>query len=386
MLRELRRFGRTVDCQGKWPFKARGGLKIPSAPRPLYCISLIMSLLKASLEETQRNKLLGDFSQFKAFISNTRDNQLQNGVAASPTIRKDFSFLHPHTQQFWSLIPLEKQSRHLRGSQPEEFTVRAEHMCLNFPEIHRHLLKGAQEVEVRGCGATQDGRGYWQKSPARSHIHLCFLLKWGKQISLSGQAASLVSYVAPPSDPTLCTDRWEAAGREAFWELWGCPPWLTVPETTSKDPCLLVLWSYATFSPSVWQGVLTHFYQGDHSNRDSLSLLRLGDKNTVTSILLALCHSLVEFSLQEARCHMYELLCGNQGQELRAPANQISKIWEPQICQQPHTWTWSESSPIKPRGASSPSWPLDHSPITDRLRDGGLQLNCTQTPDPGKQR
>jgi len=59
-----------------------------------------MSLLKASLEETQRNKLLGDFSQFKAFISNTRDNQLQNGVAASPTIRKDFSFLHPHTQQF----------------------------------------------------------------------------------------------------------------------------------------------------------------------------------------------------------------------------------------------------------------------------------------------
>ena len=181
--------------------------------------------------------------------------------------------------------------------------MRAEHVCLNFPEIHRHLLKGAQEVEVRGCSATRDGRGYWQESPARSHIHLCFLLKWGKQISLSRQAASVVSYLAPHSGPTLPTDRREGASREAFWELWGRPPWLAVPETASKDPCLLVLWN-ATFSPSVWQGVLTHFCQGDHSNCDGLSLLRLGDKNTVTSILPALCHSLLEFSLQEASCHV----------------------------------------------------------------------------------
>ena len=70
-----------------------------------------------------------------------------------------------------------------------------------------------------------------------------------------------------------------------------------------KDPCLLVLWPYATFSPLVWQGVLTHFCQGDHSKCDfhlSCSLF------------------LLEFILQEASCHMYELSCGNQGPELRA--------------------------------------------------------------------
>lgn len=129
------------------------------------------------------------------------------------------------------------------------------------------------------------------------HIHLCFLLKWGKQISLSRQAASVVSYLAPHSDPTLCTDRARGSWQRSILGALGHPPWLTVSETASKDPCLWYS-GMPPSPPSKGQGVLTHFYQGDHSNCDGLSLLRLGDKNTVTSVLLALCHSL-EFSLQE---------------------------------------------------------------------------------------
>lgn len=114
----------------------------------------------------------------------------------------------------------------------------------------------------------------------------------------------MVSYLASPSDPILYTDRREAASREAFWELWGHTPWLTVSEIAPKDPCLLALWPYATFSPLVWQGALTH------SAKET--------RASVTSIFLALCYSLLELSLQEASCHMYELACGNQGPELRA--------------------------------------------------------------------
>lgn len=89
-------------------------------------------------------------------------------------------------------------------------------LCLNFPEIHCHLCKSAQEVRVRGLCTMQEMRDCSQNFPARSHICLCVLSKWRKEISLLRvKMASRIS--------TLYTDRQEAASGWSFCELWGTP-------------------------------------------------------------------------------------------------------------------------------------------------------------------
>lgn len=196
---------RTVDFRGKWPFEAKGALNTPSAPHPVHCISLIISMLKGSLEKTQRNKFLGDFSQFQAFISNTRDNGFQRRVSLLPTKGKDFFFLYPHAHcsdhwSRWGGNPAVSESPSLKCSL---WMMASLYACLNFPEIHYYLLKWAQAVKVSGLGAIQDVRGCWWNFPARSLIYLCILSKWRKEISLLKQAASVISCLAPPSNPTL---------------------------------------------------------------------------------------------------------------------------------------------------------------------------------------
>lgn len=117
MLKELRRFGDNNGLTGKMTIRSKRGLSTPSAPRPVCCIFFIISMSKASLEKTQRNKFPGDSSQCEPFISNTRDNWFQNSSIS--TNRQEGFFLPPPTHSpFRSPVPLEKQSCCLRGSDP----------------------------------------------------------------------------------------------------------------------------------------------------------------------------------------------------------------------------------------------------------------------------
>lgn len=205
MLKELRRFGNNSGLSGQMTIWSKRGLNTPLAPHLVYCISLIISMPKGSLEKTHRNKFLGDFSQFEAFISNTRDNGFQRRVSLPPTHGKDFFFLHPDTHcsdhwSRWGSNPAVSESPSLRCSQ---WMTASLYVCLNFPETLYYLLKWAQAVKVRGLGATQDVRGCWWNFPARSLIYLCILSKWRKESSLLKQVASVISCLAPPSNPTL---------------------------------------------------------------------------------------------------------------------------------------------------------------------------------------
>lgn len=75
--------------------RSKRGLSTPSAPRPVCCIFFILSMPKASLGKTQRNKFLGDSSQCEPFISNIRDNWFQNSFIA--TNHQGGFFLPAHT-------------------------------------------------------------------------------------------------------------------------------------------------------------------------------------------------------------------------------------------------------------------------------------------------
>lgn len=172
MLKELRRFGDNSGLSGQMTIQTKRSLKNTLFLVLVYCISLIVSILKASLEEIQRNKFLGDFSQFQAFISNTRDNWFQDRVSFPPTIKKDFFLPPPTHSPFRSLILLGNPSCHLKGSQ-------AKVHCRCREAIHvfessrslRHPLKWAQAVKVRGLGATQHVKGGWRNFPRRSHTY-----------------------------------------------------------------------------------------------------------------------------------------------------------------------------------------------------------------------
>lgn len=340
-----------------------------------------MSILKASLEETQRNKLPRDFSQFKTFISNTRDNQLQRDGLQLPTIPGRIFPSSTPTSTVLITDPIGKAVSPSQRVPAWEFTVRAEHMCLNFPEeiaiYWRELRKWRWEDAVPlGMGGAI-GRSLSSKKP---HSPL-FSVEMGKtEFHFQGRLLlwSLIWHHILTQHPMYRQSERELAEKHS-----GSlgTPWLTVSETASKDPCLLVLWNAllpfgvagCTWPTSIKETIATVM---------ACLFWGWGDKNTVTSVLLALCHSLLEFSLQGSSCHMYELPCGNQGQEPRAPALKSPDLKTSRSVQQSHMWTWVD--PLNQAwGASSPQLTPWSQPITDRFRDGGLQLNCTQTSDPG---
>lgn len=253
MLKELRRFGTNSGLSGQMTTRSKRGLNTPSPPCPADCIALIISMLKGSFEKTRRNKFLGDFSHFEAFISNTRDNWFQNRVSFPPTIRKGF-FLPPPTHLlFRSLIPLGKQSSCLRGSQPRcSLWMQSEAIRLfAFPRNSSLSMKvssggkGKRLKYYSGCEGL-----LVELSSKESHLPLYSVKMEKRDFPFEASCFCDLLFGTTFWPNTVYTDWQEAAHRQSFREIWG-PLWSTVSERAPNDSRLLVFGPYVIPSPWV---------------------------------------------------------------------------------------------------------------------------------------
>lgn len=230
--------------------RGKRGRKYP-LPRPLHRI-LIMSILKASLEETQGINSQGTLVNSKHSFPTQETTSFRMELQLHQPSGRIFSFPPPPTLKYfdhWS---------HLKAVSPiSEGPVWGVH-CEGRAHVFslsrnpsRHLVKGSQEVECeRMCHL--GWRGYWQSLQQEATHSPLFSAEMGSRFHFQGRLLlwSLICSTTFWPNTHVQTGGRGSWYREAFWELWGHPTWLTVSETASKDPRSWYSECHS-FSPSV---------------------------------------------------------------------------------------------------------------------------------------